>query len=110
MTEIRKLPECEEMVMMVVWSAKDAPDLQETMENVNKTYAKTWTPQTVSTFLTRLRKKGFLTAYKKGRYTYYVPEVSWQEYRQMVIGRLVRNLYAGDSAELLEDLMQIMEN
>lgn len=108
MIKIRKLPESEELVMMVVWDANEAPDLEETMTKVNERYGKSWRPQTVSTFLARLRKKGFLSAYKKGRYTYYVPEVSRQEYRKLIVRKLVRNIYAGDSAELIEDLMQIM--
>lgn len=108
MAEIRKLPESEELVMMVVWDAKEAPNLEETMAKVNERYGKSWRPQTVSTFLARLRKKGFLSAYRKGRYTYYVPEVPKQEYRKLVVRKLVRNIYAGDSAELIEDLMQIM--
>lgn len=109
MREIRKLPECEEMVMMVVWDAKEAPDLEETMSRVNERYGKTWRPQTVSTFLARLKKKGYLSAYRKGRYTYYVPEVLKQEYRKMIVGKIVRNMYAGDSTELIEDLMQVMD-
>lgn len=109
MTEVRKLPESEELVMMVVWDATEAPDLEETMIKVNERYGKSWRPQTVSTFLARLRKKGFLSAYKKGRYTYYVPEVPKQEYRKMVARRLVSGIYAGDSSELIEDLTQIME-
>lgn len=108
MAEIRKLPESEELVMMVVWDATEAPDLEETMTKVNERYGKSWKPQTVSTFLARLRKKGFLSAYKKGRYTYYVPEVPKQEYQKMVARKFVRGIYAGDSAKLIEDLMQIM--
>lgn len=72
---------CEEQVLVIVWESEEAPDLHSVMDRVNSRFHHDWKPQTVSTFLMRLTKKGFLESYRKGRYTYYIPKVSRDEYK-----------------------------
>lgn len=98
----RRLPECEEMVMTVVWDALEAPDLAETRRRVNEKFDKTWKPQTVSTFLTRLVHKGFLTFYRKGRYSYYEPVVNKEEYCAAEVIRIADMYFAGDMEKLAQ--------
>lgn len=71
---------CERLVMKVIWDSPEELALQEIMTRVNAENHKEWKPQTVSTFLTRLVKKGFLTLYRKSRYCFYQPLVSKHEY------------------------------
>ena len=59
---------CEKLVMKVIWDSTEELALQEVMDGVNHENGKNWKPQTVSTFLSRLVKKGFLNMYRKGRY------------------------------------------
>ena len=61
---------CEKLVMKVIWDSTEELALQEVMDGVNHENSKNWKPQTVSTFLSRLVKKGFLNMYRKGRYCY----------------------------------------
>ena len=51
---------CEKLVMKVIWDSTEELALQEVMDGVNHENGKNWKPQTVSTFLSRLVKKGFL--------------------------------------------------
>lgn len=104
MEELKRLSECEELIMIIIWDADEAPDMALTMEKANKRYKKTWKPQTISTFLKRLQKKGFLKSYRKGRYTYYVPNITKQDYRKMVMDGIVKVLYAGNAADLIKEL------
>ena len=96
MGEIKRLPECEELVMSIVWRADEAPDLAAVRERVNARYGKEWKPQTVSTILCRLVKKGFLSMYRKGRYCYYVPLIKQEEYCESQLRRMVTLFFCGD--------------
>lgn len=107
MGELKRLSECEELVMSIVWSADYAPDLAMVLKRVNEKYGKTWKSQTVSTFLNRLVRKGFLDFYRKGRYAYYVPQITLQDYRKMVVGEVIKVLYGGHSEVLISDVKGI---
>lgn len=52
-----RISQCEEQVMVVVWSSVEAPNLAAVMNAVNEKFDHAWKPQTVSTFLARLVKK-----------------------------------------------------
>ena len=78
--DINDISTCEKFVMKVVWDSTEDLALQDIMGKVNEENAKEWKPQTVSTFLARLVRKGFLSMYRKGRYCYYQPLVSKDEY------------------------------
>lgn len=107
MGELRRLAECEVLVMSIVWTSDKAPNLSEVLKRVNEKYGKTWKPQTVSTFLNRLVRKGFLDFYRKGRYAYYVPQITLQDYRKMVVGEVIKVLYGGHLEVLISDVKGI---
>lgn len=86
----RRLPECEEEVMSVVWKCETSPDLKIVLDMVNETFNHDWKPQTVSTFLVRLRKKGYLSAKRKGRYTFYTPIIEMSTYKQTLLDEINR--------------------
>lgn len=69
--KLEKLTDCEELVMKTVWDAEEELSLMEVMARVNDKYHKDWKPQTVSTFLARLVKKGYLKHYRQGRVFFY---------------------------------------
>lgn len=101
MGEIKRLPDCEELVMSIVWRADEAPDLAAVRESVNARYGKEWKPQTVSTILCRLVKKGFLSMYRKGRYCYYKPLVSKREFWKATVNEDVRMFSNGDAEDFV---------
>jgi predicted transcriptional regulator len=79
-----KLTDCEQLVMKVVWDAEDELSLMEVMDRVNDKYHKNWKPQTVSTFLARLVKKGYLRHYRQGRVFFYQILVPLEEYKGQI--------------------------
>lgn len=96
MGEIKRLPECEELVMSIIWGSETPQSLKTILVDVNARYGKEWKPQTVSTILCRLVKKGFLTSYRKGRYTYYVPLIEQEEYFESQLLRISELFFGGD--------------
>ena len=56
--------------------------------------------QTVSTFLSRLVKKGFLNMYRKGRYCYYQPLVSKEDFWRATMEESAKFFTKGDLGEL----------
>ncbi len=93
---MEKISNCEKMIMSVIWGCSDHPSLHSVMSTVNQRYGKEWKPQTVSTFVTRLAKKGYLNVYRKGRYSYYMPLISLTEFRRQTLDDLVTTLYGGN--------------
>ena len=58
--ETNDISACERLVMKAIWDTPEEMALQEIMDKVNEENGKSWKPQTVSTFLARLVRKGFL--------------------------------------------------
>lgn len=91
---------CERLVMKIIWDSTEDLALQEVMDRVNEENGKTWKPQTVSTFLARLVKKGYLSVYRKGRYSYYQPAVSKEDFWKATMQENARFFEKGDMAAL----------
>lgn len=104
-----KISDCEEKVLMAIYDrGDDLPDLAATRAVVNKKFNHTWAPQTVSTFLLRLVKKGCLNSSKKGRYTYYTPTLTLDEYRVECLKDMKERLFDG-SLKLLQQYVDQIE-
>ncbi len=95
-----KLTECEELVIKTIWDAGEELNLMEIMSRVNNKYHKTWKPQTVSTFLARMVRKGYLRHYRQGRVFFYQILVPFEEYRQQVSKEFVDFWYGGSSPDM----------
>ena len=90
---------CEKLVMKVIWDSTEELALQEVMvDSIHD--GKNWKPQTVSTFLSRLVKKGFLNMYRKGRYCYYQPLVSKEDFWRATMEESAKFFTKGDLGEL----------
>ena len=98
--ETNDISACERLVMKIIWDSREDLALQEVMGRVNEENGKAWKPQTVSTFLTRLVKKGFLSMYRKGRYCYYQPLVSKDEFWKATMQENARFFTKGDMGAL----------
>ena len=79
--KFQNLTNCEELVMKTVWDSEEELSLMEIMQRVNDKYHKEWKPQTVSTFLARLVRKGYLRHYRQGRVFFYQILVPLDEYK-----------------------------
>lgn len=79
------LTESEKITMKCVWDLGDGARLAHIMNMANDKYGKKWKPQTVSTFLGKLVRKGFLEQYRDGRYFYYRILIDKHEYRTQML-------------------------
>lgn len=79
--KVNGLTESEKITMKCVWDLGDGARLAHIMDIANSRYQKNWKPQTVSTFLGKLVKKGFVEQYRDGRYFYYHILVDKHSYR-----------------------------
>ena len=100
----RRMTECESLIMKSVWNSETDLSLQEIVETVNSKYEKNWKPQTVSTFLSRLAKKGFLEFYRRSRIFLYKPLIAEKIYRGKVYEEFVEFWSGGNVGELLCEL------
>lgn len=94
---MKSLTECEVVVMKSIWASDHPIALPEIIESVNTTFGKNWKPQTVSTFLTRLVKKEFLSMKRHGRTFLYTPIVSELDYGKREVGRCAELWYNNDA-------------
>lgn len=101
---MNRMSKSEEMVMIVVWSCEEAPNVSLIVEKANEKFEKKWATQTVSTFLKRLVDKNYLTTEKKGRFMLYSPTITLQEYRKQKINEITELLYDDDRQRVYEDL------
>ncbi len=83
------LTECELIVMKIIWQSGEALSIQEILAQLDEVYHKNWKIQTVSTFLSRSVKKGYLKMTRKGRQFFYTPLVSEEEYGKREITKCV---------------------
>ncbi|MDX9871108.1 MAG: BlaI/MecI/CopY family transcriptional regulator [Clostridia bacterium] len=116
MSEIKRLPDSELEIMMIIWGAGKPVTSAFIMENLRE--GKNWANTTVLNFLNRLVDRGFLRTARQGRFNYYEPLVKESEYLQkesksflerMHIGSLksfVAALYDGDAIDE-EDLAEL---
>lgn len=81
----KPLTESEKITMKCVWDIGDGARLSRIMTLANDKYGKEWKPQTVSTFLGKLVRKGFVEQYREGRYFYYRILIDKHTYRTQMI-------------------------
>ena len=101
---MQKISVCEEKVMLAIWQCKSEATYKEVQAKVEADFGDRWKGETVCSFINRLKKKGYITTNKRGRYTYYEAVVNFEEYRRMKVDEMIQNLYDGDKLKIVEDL------
>ena len=76
MKNLKKLPESELKVMMVIWD--NTPPVARSV--LSEQLKESWADPTILTLLSRLVKKGFLLCEKNGNKNMYTPLISKEEY------------------------------
>ena len=95
------MTDCEQLVMKTVWDADEELSLMEITQRVNGKYHKTWALQTVSTFLARLVKKGYLRSSRQGRVFFYQIQIPLEEYKARMTNEYVNFWNHGNADEFL---------
>ena len=100
------LSTCEEEVLMTIYQAQEAPTMMDVLSAVNTRFGHAWKPQTVSTFLARCVKKGYLQMHRAGRYAYYQPVMEFDGYRKHRLERMKELLFNGDTELMIRFLSE----
>lgn len=95
------LTECEVLVMKVIWEGDEVMSIQEITSQINLKYKKDWKLQTVSTFLGRAVRKGYLEMKRNGRSFDYYPLVTEEEYGRREIVKCVEDWGNGSLGNLV---------
>ncbi|MEQ8201419.1 MAG: BlaI/MecI/CopY family transcriptional regulator [Syntrophomonadaceae bacterium] len=121
MESIKRLPDSELELMMIIWGAGQPVTSAYIMDKLSGT--RNWAHTTVLNFLSRLVERGFLETSRQGRCNYYRPLVAEHDYLQREsksflekmhhssVTNLVASLYDGDaiSREDLEELKRFLK-
>lgn len=92
---MERLACCEEQIFLTLLSIRGEAGSAKIREVANQKYGYDWKPQTISTFLSRIEKKGYIRSQGNGRRVYR-PVVSMQEYRTEVLQETANRLFGGD--------------
>ena len=106
-----ELTNIEMLIMKCIWDTPEELALSQLVAMVNERFGKSWRPQTISTYLAHLVRKGYLTMRRQGKVFLYHPEVSEMDYRSTQMGELVH--YWGDPGtpkEFLSALFHVSED
>ena len=119
---MKKLPDAELELMMIIWDAEKPVTRVEIEEKLNED--RDVLPNTILTLLTRLEKRGFLKKVRDGKINYYSALVDKEPYlkeaSQGILNRMFKGslknfaaaLYDGEelSEEDAAELMEFLEN
>lgn len=88
---MKKLPEAEQELMMIIWEAKRPVTRIEIEEKMCS--GKNVMPSTVLTLLSRLEERGFIVKEKRGKINYYAPIREKGPYLQETGKKVLKNLF-----------------
>lgn len=97
---LKKLPETELEIMLVIWDANCKVNSDYIMEKLNKN----WVKPTLLNLLSRLEKRGFVEFEKEGRYNMYHATVKKEDYLKQETASFFEKLYQGSLTNLVATL------
>lgn len=103
---MEKLTECEELVMKVIWESDEELSLMEVVDRVNMKYDRNWKPQTVSTFLARLKSKHYIQQHREGRQFFYTVLIPLKAYTGHITNEYVKFWLHENADEFLSALVE----
>ena len=86
---MKRLPESELEIMMIIWQYDRAVNRMEIEEHLQKEVA----APTILSFLNRLEKKGFVKVEKEGKINWYTPLIKEEEYLQKESRNILQRMY-----------------
>ena len=113
---MKKLPESEQEIMMIIWEYAEPVSRFQIEEKLN--VEKNIAPSTILTLLTRLEKKGFIQKVRNGKSNLYVPLVEKENYIGTVgkmfqgsLAKFASSLYDGEklSSKEVKQLQEFID-
>jgi predicted transcriptional regulator len=99
---IKKLPDAEFEIMMIVWANEPPISTHIVMEQLGK--EKVWKAQTIITLLTRLEKRGFIKREKKGKELAYYPIIKRDDYLMFESSDFLKRFHENSFVNLIATL------
>lgn len=97
------ISEAELEIMKVLWQADEPITAQDVSAALK---SKDWKYSTIATLFSRMVDKGAVTYEKRGRFFYYTPLISEQEYKADQTKSFVSRLYNGSVKNLVVSLFE----
>lgn len=103
MEKMRRLPDTELEMMLVLWEADGEVPRSYFDQRLKE---KSWSINTINTYLSRLEKKGFLSCEKRGKMNFYRPVVGREEYLAFESRSVLDRLYGSSVKRFVTALYQ----
>ena len=103
MGDVKRLPDAELEVMMIIWNAEDTVTSDYIMERIHKDWVKT----TVLNLLTRLCDRGFLKCTKVGKHNTYTAIVDKDEYLKVESKNFLKKLHNNSLTSFVATLYSV---
>lgn len=107
MNEPGRLSETEMEVMQTIWDLKGPVTVQQVLDIFARTRG--WKTSTLSTILSRLITKGFLTKSIKGKANHYTPTLLENEYKNYETQKFVSSVHGGSIRSFVAALANTTE-
>ena len=102
---MQELTNTEEVIMLTIWKMEKNITLSSVMDAVKyEPRAKTWKPQTVSTYFRKLTKKKYIKMIKNGNIYTYKPLITKEKYRELQLNNLFHYYFDGDKETLINSV------
>ncbi len=105
MEKFQAMSDSEIEIMHIIWANKGSVLFAELLSEV-ELKQKSWKPNTILTFLTRLSDKGILTTEKRGRLNVYIALVSEDDYLEAQAKTFLDKVYGGNVKSLISALLR----
>lgn len=105
MGDIQGISDSELEIMKVIWE-KGGRILFSPLMLLLEKDGRTWKPNTVLTFLSRLAEKGLIGVEKQGRLNEYIALCTEEEYMEALTRSFLGKVYGGDAKGLVASLLK----
>lgn len=96
----------EVLIMKCIWERGDDVSFRDILKDVKEKFDWDANRSTVRTFLTSMAAKQYVKINRKGRYTYVLPLVSEEEYREDQTRKMIDFWYDGSRGRLIKTLVK----
>lgn len=100
--DIVKISDAEYEIMKIIWDKNGEVTTADIIEGLGK--ENTWKHTTILTLAKRLVDKNVLKVRKEGRFNYYFPTISKDEYKSHQANDFIEDMYGGNIKSLVASL------
>ena len=100
------ISEAELDIMKILWQSDQAATAQDVLGQLQH---KDWKYSTLATLFSRMVEKGSVTYEKRGRFFYYTPAITEEDYKASQAKSFLHKLYNGSVKNLVASLVEAQE-